>query len=44
VKRRLNNSGIEPVGSASRADFVKFIREDMQRWAKVLKDAGVQLD
>ena len=44
VKRRQNNSGIEPVGSASRADFVKFIREDMQRWAKIVKDAQIQIE
>jgi tripartite-type tricarboxylate transporter receptor subunit TctC len=44
VKRRQNNSGIEPVTSASPAAFVKFIRDDMQQWAKIVKDAGIRLD
>jgi tripartite-type tricarboxylate transporter receptor subunit TctC len=44
VKRRQNNSGIEPVGSASRAEFVKFIRDDMRQWAKIVKDAGIQIE
>jgi tripartite-type tricarboxylate transporter receptor subunit TctC len=44
VKRRQNNSGIEPVSSASRAEFVKFIRADMAQWAKIVKDAGIQIE
>ena len=44
VKRRQNNAGIEPVGSASRAEFVQFIREDIGRWTKIVKDAGISLD
>jgi tripartite-type tricarboxylate transporter receptor subunit TctC len=44
VKRRQNNSGIEPVHSASRAEFVKFIRDDMKHWAKIVKDAGIQIE
>ena len=44
VKKRQNNSGIEPVGSASRAEFVKFIREDMQRWAKIVADAQIRIE
>ena len=44
VKRRQNNAGIEPVGSASRAEFVQFIREDIGRWTKIVKDAGISLE
>ena len=44
VKRRQNNSGIEPVSSASRAEFVQFIRQDMRQWAKIVKDAGIQIE
>lgn len=43
VKRRQNNVGIEPGGSASRAQFVQFIRDDMARWAKILKDANISI-
>ena len=43
VKRRQNNVGIEPVGSASRAQFVQFIRDDMARWAKIVKDANISI-
>jgi tripartite-type tricarboxylate transporter receptor subunit TctC len=44
VKRRQNNVGIEPVGSASRAEFVQFIRDDMARWAKIVKDANISIE
>lgn len=43
VKKRQNNVGIEPVGSASRAQFVQFIRDDMARWAKIVKDANITI-
>ena len=44
VKRRQNNSGIEPVGSASRAEFVQFIREDMAHWARIVRDAQIHIE
>ena len=44
VRRRQNNSAIDPGGSASRPDFVKFIREDMQRWATIVRDAQIQIE
>jgi tripartite-type tricarboxylate transporter receptor subunit TctC len=43
VKRRQNNVGIEPVGSATRGEFVQFIRGDMARWAKIVKDANISI-
>ena len=43
VKRRQNNVGIEPVGSATRGEFVQFIRDDMARWAKIVKDANISI-
>jgi tripartite-type tricarboxylate transporter receptor subunit TctC len=43
VKRRQNNVGIEPVGSATRGEFVQFIRNDMARWAKIVKDANISI-
>ena len=44
VKRRQNAVGIVPGGSASRAEFVKFIRGDTARWAKIIRDAGIRIE
>ncbi len=44
VKARQNAVGIEPVGSPSRASFAAFIRDDAQRWAQIIRDAGIQLE
>ena len=42
--RRLNNTAIDAIASPSRADFVKFIREDMQRWSKIVSDAQIRIE
>lgn len=44
VRKRQNAAGIVPAGSASSAEFVKFIREDTARWAKITRDAGIALE
>ena len=44
VKKRQNAAGIVPAGSASSAEFVKFIRDDTARWAKITRDAGITLE
>jgi tripartite-type tricarboxylate transporter receptor subunit TctC len=44
VKKRQNAVGIVPVGSASRAEFATFIRDDTARWAKIIKDAGIKVE
>ncbi len=44
VKSRQNVVGIVPDGSASRAEFVKFIHEDTARWATIIKDANVKVE
>jgi tripartite-type tricarboxylate transporter receptor subunit TctC len=44
VKKRQNAVGIVPGGSASRAEFVKFIREDTERWAKIIREAGILVE
>ncbi len=44
VTRRLNAVGIMPLGSQSSAEFVRFIRDDTARWAKITRDAGIKLD
>jgi len=44
VRKRQNFVGIEPVGSPSREAFVKFIREDTARWARIIKDANIRVE
>lgn len=44
VKKRQNAVGIEPGGSASSADFAKFIRDDTARWARIIKDAKIRTE
>lgn len=44
VKNRQNVVGIAPEGSASRAEFVKFIHEDTARWATIVKDAKISVE
>jgi len=44
VKKRQNAVGIVPEGSASRAEFEKFIRDDTVRWAKIIKDANIKVE
>lgn len=41
VKQRLTQLGAELVGG-SPDDFDKFIREQMQKWGRVIKEAGIQ--
>jgi tripartite-type tricarboxylate transporter receptor subunit TctC len=44
VKKRQNYAGIEPGGSASRAAFTQFLREDRARWGKIIREAGIKLE
>lgn len=44
VIKRQNAAGIVPVGSTSSAEFIKFIREDTERWKKITRDAGITLE
>ncbi len=44
VKNRQNVVGIVPEGSASRADFVKFIHDDTARWAAIVKAADISVE
>lgn len=43
VRERLLNLGAEPNGETGAA-FTRMVREDMVRWAKIVKAAGVKLD
>ena len=43
VRERFVQMGIDPVGS-SPAEFDKFLRAEVAKWAKVIKDAGVKVE
>lgn len=44
LRKRQHAAGLDPVSSASRAEFEKFIREDTARWAKIIKDANIKVE
>ena len=41
VKKRLGDGGVEVAVSKSPEDFSAFVKAENERWAKVIKDAGV---
>jgi tripartite-type tricarboxylate transporter receptor subunit TctC len=43
VQERFSNDGIEAIGSSAE-EFGAFIRDEMNRWARVVKDAGIRPD
>jgi tripartite-type tricarboxylate transporter receptor subunit TctC len=43
VRGRIESDGSEPVGS-SPEDFRRFMRADMDKWAKLVKESGAKLD
>jgi len=43
IRDRLVQIGIDPVGSSS-AEFDKFLRNEVTKWAKVIKEAGVKIE
>jgi len=43
IRERLVQMGIDPVGSSSAA-FDKFLRDEVAKWAKVIKEAGVKIE
>ena len=43
AQERLSRDGIEPVASSA-DEFSAFIRDEMTRWARVVKDAGIRSD
>lgn len=44
VRKRLQNSGIEPLGSASRQEFARLIGDDMAMWSRLVKEANIQVE
>ena len=43
VRERLNNLGAEPNGDTG-ASFTRMVREDVARWAKIVRAAGVRVE
>lgn len=43
IRERFVQLGIEPVGNTS-AEFAQFLRVEVEKWAKVIKDANVKID
>ena len=43
VVQRLAATGFEPVGSTPAA-FADFVRKDIERWSRVIRDAGIKMD
>lgn len=43
VRERLATLGAEPAGEASEK-FTRMVRDDIQRWAKIIKSAGITVD
>jgi tripartite-type tricarboxylate transporter receptor subunit TctC len=44
LRKRQQGAGIDPQGSATRAEFVKFVREDTERWAKLVQQANIKVE
>jgi len=44
LRKRQHAAGIDPQGSASRDEFSRFVREEMTRWAKLVRDAKIQVE
>ena len=42
VKAKLAQVELDPTTSNSPADFAKFVRSEHDKWARVIKDAGIQ--
>jgi tripartite-type tricarboxylate transporter receptor subunit TctC len=43
IKERFLQLGIDPVGGTS-AEFTQFLKDEVAKWAKVIKDANVRID
>jgi tripartite-type tricarboxylate transporter receptor subunit TctC len=43
MKKRLNDLGLEPIGSSPKA-FAAFIREENVRWAEIAREAEIKLE
>ena len=43
AREKLTGEGSELVGNSS-AEFTAFLKNDLAKWAKVVKDAGIRID
>lgn len=43
VKAKLATLGVDPIGGTS-AEFTQYVRNDVERWARIIKTAGVKLE
>ena len=43
IRERFVQIGIEPVGSTS-AEFTTYLKGEVAKWAKVIKDANVRIE
>jgi tripartite-type tricarboxylate transporter receptor subunit TctC len=43
MREKLAQQGYEGIGN-SPEDYEKFMREEIARWAKVIKDSGTKID
>ena len=43
MAERFQLDGAEPVGSTPK-EFAAFLRAEMQKWSKVVKDAGIKAE
>ena len=43
MREQLQNEGAMPVGNSA-TEFAAFVREDVQRWAPIVKQSGARPD
>jgi tripartite-type tricarboxylate transporter receptor subunit TctC len=43
IVEKLAQQGVDPVGNTP-AEFAQIIRADIDKWAKVIKEAGIRAD
>ncbi len=43
MKERLAGLGVTPVGD-TRAQFTAFVRSEIAKWGKLIRDAGIKAD
>ena len=44
VVQRFHQNGMEPVASPTRGDFAAFVKEDTERWARIVREAHLKFD
>jgi len=44
VRQRLAGAGLEPTASKTPQEFGAFVKSDVERWARVIKQANIKLE